>query len=388
MTITGLGAAGPATAQAAVSGSWPQLEGNAAHTGDEPGENSINRGNARQLSVAWTAPLPAGEGTGNDVVVTGGVLYTSDGPVVTALNAQTGAQLWQLTFPSYVDTPSVADGLVLVGYGEQLHAHVKTYIRALNATTGATVWTRKIGSIDSPITVTAHLAYFLTGTQVEAIELSNGYKFWISPGLAGCSLSAPTVADGYVLVGAGGDVSALHASTGALAWHDTLSDGCEGSTNNWVPAISQGTVYAGLIDGVDAISLTSGTVLWHTPSTSGVVFPVTLTSQYVLASVDSTSQLVALNRSTGAQVWQTAFAKSEEIVGTYVFGNLAWFLQQPNAGGGGTRINAVDAGTGNRDFSSVTYADQDQGFPPVADAGRVYMSTGNEVVCYALPGAA
>jgi hypothetical protein len=57
MTITGLGAAGPATAQAlaAISGSWPQLEGNAAHTGDEPGENSINAG---KLSAAWTAPLP------------------------------------------------------------------------------------------------------------------------------------------------------------------------------------------------------------------------------------------------------------------------------------------------------------------------------------------
>jgi hypothetical protein len=56
--------------------------------------------------------------------------------------------------------------------------------------------------------------------------------------------------------------------------------------------------------------------------------------------------------------------------------------------GAGLAGHAVDTGTGSRDFSSAQYADQIQGFPLVVDAGRVYLSTGNEVVCYALPGAA
>jgi outer membrane protein assembly factor BamB len=393
MTITGLGAAGFATAPAlaAVSGGWPQFQGNAAHTGYEPGEKSVNPSNVRQLGVAWTARLPTHTGTASDVVVTGGVLYTSDGPYVTALNAATGAPLWHATLPSDVNgTPSVGDGRVLIGFSEPLkRGREQGYVRALNAATGASVWTRRADLIDGSITVTGRRAYFLLNTnQVEAIHLSNGYKRWTSPSLPGCSPSQPTVAGGYVVVGGGGGyVSALHASTGALAWQDTLGGGCGSTLNNWIPAISQGTVYAGLLDGVYAISLASGNVQWDTPSSSGVFFPVTLTPRHVIASMDNTTQLVALNRSTGAQAWQTSFPNSLEIAGTFVFGDLAWFLQQPRAGGGAARINAVDMVTGNRDFRSVPYLDRDQAFPPVVDAGRVYISTGSEVVCYALPGA-
>lgn len=42
----------------ALAPGWPQLQGNAAHTGFEPGETSVTSVNVSQLAQAWTAAMP------------------------------------------------------------------------------------------------------------------------------------------------------------------------------------------------------------------------------------------------------------------------------------------------------------------------------------------
>ena len=44
--------------RAPLAPGWPQLQGNAAHAGFEPGETSVTSVNVSQLAQAWTAAMP------------------------------------------------------------------------------------------------------------------------------------------------------------------------------------------------------------------------------------------------------------------------------------------------------------------------------------------
>ena len=369
---------------------WPQFQGSPRHPGDDPAEKSVTRANVGQLRVAWTAALPS-TSINSEVVVTGGAAYAGSGDGVTALNAATGASLWQATLPGAVlGTPSVQDGLVLVAISEGTARRHKGFVVALNATTGATVWMRSVGNLGVPslassttVTTTGDRAYVtLASGQVEALGIKHGFKVWMSAVLPGCAVSQPSVAHGLVVVGGGGtDVSALHASDGTVAWHDALGPGCGESSANWLPAISQGTVYAGLLSGAAALNLASGAVVWQNTSVTGLFFPLSVTGNAVIVGPDGGDSLAALRRSDGSVLWQSALAG--QVAGTATFGDLSWGIHQP---GGNDQAVAFSRFTGHRVFASTPFSNTDtQGFPPTVVAGRVYVNLGDRVVCLALP---
>jgi outer membrane protein assembly factor BamB len=134
-----------------------------------------------------------------------GVLYVAGGTsslsFVFALNASTGALLWNSATGDNVDTtPAVANGVVYVGsYNGNVYA--------LNASTGTLLWS------------------YSTGTFVE---------------------SSPAVANGVVYVGSGvgtvnGNVYALNASTGALLW--SYTSGSDSVLSS--PTVANGMLYVG-----------------------------------------------------------------------------------------------------------------------------------------------
>lgn len=399
--VATMGLAGPAAAQPRaepVSG-WAQFQGNAAHTGDEAGERSVNRGNVHQLSTAWTVAAPAGTSYTSEVAVTGGVVYAASGDIVTAYDAAGGTQLWQVSLPDDVKgTPAVQGGRVVVVYtvtvGRGAHRHAESFIEALDSTTGALVWTRMVGVLASSdsggVTTTARRAYvILASNQVEAIGLSNGYKIWESPALPGCSLSQASASGRFVVIGeGGGGVAAINASDGTVAWQDSLGGGCGFTTNNWVPAISQGMVYAGLLDGVDAISLATGTVVWANDTVTSAFFGPSLTGNDVIISSDNTSQLFALSRSDGSIEWQTHLSNSVEITTSAIFGGLDWALVDNARAPSTVRAVALDAATGHTVFVSTHYGNVTQDFPPAVAADHVYVDTGTELVSLTVPGPA
>ena len=83
----------PLKAAAAAGGSWPQVRFDAAHTGYNPLESTINAGNVSTLQPAWSfdpqeypAPSP---------VVANGVAYLScQKSKECALDTRTGKMLW------------------------------------------------------------------------------------------------------------------------------------------------------------------------------------------------------------------------------------------------------------------------------------------------------
>src|SRR5215472_6414744 len=179
MTLTVVTPAAAAARAPAVSVSgWAQFQGGAAHTGAEPGENSITAANVSQLSVAWTAPIPAAQTIDtSEVLVIGGSAYVSSVNEVIALDAATGATLWQATLPgAAVGTPAVQGGMVLTRYSRIVRRVAKNYVVALDSTTGATVWTRQVSGGGDSLTTTARRVYVTVGTQVEALGLAHGGK--------------------------------------------------------------------------------------------------------------------------------------------------------------------------------------------------------------------
>jgi serine/threonine-protein kinase len=126
---------------------------------------------------------------------------------VYALNAATGAKIWNYTTGSYgswwmTSSPAVAGGVVFVG------SDIGN-VYALSAATGAKIWNYTAGHWD-------------------------GYQ-----GV----MSSPAVANGIVFAGAvDGKIYALNATTGALVWQYETGNGTQ---VNCSPAVADGIVYIG-----------------------------------------------------------------------------------------------------------------------------------------------
>jgi len=137
------------------------------------------------------------------------VVYVGSGTKVYALNATTGAKLWNYATEGSggVTDLAIANGILYVG-----SAGDSSNVYALNATTGAKLWN------------------YATGNSVR---------------------SSPAVANGVVYVGchvnnilSGGAVYALNATTGAKLWNYATGNSVHSS-----PAVSNGVVYVGSDDG-------------------------------------------------------------------------------------------------------------------------------------------
>ena len=113
--------------------------------------------------------------------------------------------------------------------------------------------------------------------------------------------SRPVVAGGYVLSRQGGDLVALNASTGSVAWRKTV-----GGYSSYPPTVVGSTVYASAgTAGVKAVSLTTGNPLW----TSSCPSCAAGTNYYNLAVADGLvvvatgDRLRAFSASNGTWVW-------------------------------------------------------------------------------------
>jgi outer membrane protein assembly factor BamB len=387
-------AGAPAQAQAAVAGGWPQLQGSANHSGDEPGENSVTAKNVHQLKLAWQLPWSAGM-VQSEVAVSGAVAYAiggnDAGDDVVALNAA-GVPLWERAEPqSLLGTPSVQGNLVIVAYDTGNSSRVV----ALNAATGAQQWQTTVGELQpaseaqgTTVTTAPGRAYLsLLDGRVDALSLTTGRLVWTSPVLPDgqqCgALSSPSVSGGLIIVGGNGEnVTALQASDGQLVWSDAFPVlyYCEQGAESWTPAITGSTVYAGLQEGIAALSLSTGTVRWHVQSIGDVPGLLSVTGTEVIATI-GTGQLTAFSLASGSVLWQTSASLIEDSPAT--FGGLTWAVGG-RANSSQIWITAVSAQTGRLEYSAPI-TDVEQGFPPVVWAGHVYVLTGYHIRAEALP---
>jgi outer membrane protein assembly factor BamB len=394
MAVATLATAGPAAAQTApqtTAAGWPQLQGGAAHSGNSPYERSVTGKNAGGLALAWQDKVAGGSGQG-EVVVTGGTVYLAANTDVTAYSAATGAQIWQQTgLPALaVGTPAVQGGFVVLETSTKTGiGHYRTELVALNSSTGAIAWTRAVSGLiaNTAVTVTSTRVYASVGDdQIESLGLATGDVAWKSatlPGAGYCSISTPSVSGDQVVVSVGGvDEDAVSTATGDLTWHTSLSTDTEGCILDPMPAISSGVVYSSSLSGITAVDLASGAVLWQNADVVQNTGPVSVTSGEVIARAAGTRALTALSLSSGTVLWQTT--TKYDISAVAVFGTLAWALEN-RSGNEGLVPVAFTLGDGQRAYAGTYLDNGSADWPPVVDAGHVYINTGYDLDCLALP---
>ena len=213
--------------------SQAMFRGNAAHTGatDAKAPRAFHR-------VKW-AFATGGRIVSSPVIDQGTIYVGSDDGNLYAIAAADGRQRWQYKTAGPVpSTPAVAAGVVYVAsYDGKIHA--------IDARTGLPRW--KFATGGERRFEAKNLHGFLPKTQT----IADPFDVY---------LSSPLVVDGRVFVGSGdGNVYALDATTGALAWKFATGDVVHAS-----PAYADGTIVIGSWDSyLYALDAATGAQKWR-----------------------------------------------------------------------------------------------------------------------------
>ena len=203
----------------------------------------------------------------------GGLVYAAAGttgnstagqPTVRALDARTGARVWQASTGAAPQTPAVADGAVFTGAASSVSAASGAVV-ALNAATGTRLWrSADVGGCPLALVATGGVVCGSVLTPLRnlsfGLDARTGRRLWhaASPAVA---LSG---ADGILfcftfIVGPGPSsytVQARHVRTGALAWKRTFP-------GQPALAATRGVVYFGSSDGtLRALEAATGQPVW------------------------------------------------------------------------------------------------------------------------------
>ncbi len=276
--------------------------------------------------------------------VDGMVFVGSDDNHIYALDADTGEVVWNYATGDVIRaTPSVHEGVVYAGSNDGS-------VHALRAETGEALWTFSTGiPVQFTPVVSDGLVYVganSTGDHaVHALDAATGDPAWIAevPYPYGAPF-AVTVADGMLFApGASGELYAMDASTGELAWTFDAGLGAE-----LPPTVVDGVAYLTAVNTAHALDAATGEELWSfgTDRFPARNFPAVVVDRTYYFSPDN--HLYALNVSTGMPRWtyeadtmiQTApvvadglvFAGSESsrfFALDAVFGQIAWTWDTP-----------------------------------------------------------
>jgi len=175
-------------------------------------DSQINVGNVSQLAVRWVHQFPSPTAPNESVpVVTGDYLYITEPPgLVYALDAKTGAQLWQYSrsIPADIRVCCVATtrGIAVLGRGVYFGT-LDAHLVALDATSGHVLWDQTVAQYTD--------GYSITSAPLPIRDL-------IITGIAGGEF--PTR----------GFISAYDARTGGLRWRfKTVPEPGEPGNETW-----------------------------------------------------------------------------------------------------------------------------------------------------------
>ncbi len=216
---------------------------------------SAERSGARFSDGRWSyLPAKGGRVLASPVVSDGFAVTVDLNGVVSAVQAETGQQVWQVPLGSAVQgTPAIARGRIFV-------PTLGNKIVALGLADGAAIWTTDLGgmNVSSPTPVNGDVIVGAGLPQQFVVRLdgATGAVVWKSPAIMEqFSNTSPAVSGGLVLVGTnGGHYYGFDAATGAARW-DYRADGI---VNIAAPLIVGGRAYmaggkdSDLVHAVDA----------------------------------------------------------------------------------------------------------------------------------------
>ncbi len=231
---------------------------------------------------------------GSSPAIVNGVVYIgSDDGELFALNACTGALIWNRTL-GYLSTssPAVVDGVVYVSVWEG-----QNY--ALNASNGEVIWSNNRRYSGSSPAVVDGVFYISESGNTVAINATTGEYIWrYSIGTNGGNI--PIVADGSVFISDSGYVYAINASTGVLHWSRTFR--ISNTYNS--PAYANGVLYFVCSDELSyALNATDGSTAWSTGTGYSADHSPSVADGKVIVPT-SGSGVSVLDAATGVRLWK------------------------------------------------------------------------------------
>lgn len=208
--------------------------------------------------------------TGSPTVVGGRVIVGSGDGVVRALDAGTGAELWQVSTGGRIRaTPAVREDLVVIGsFDGKLYALnlEDGAVRWTFATEGASMESSEWGfdrrSIQSSAAVVDGTVYVgARDANLYAVDLASGQERWRTNDNTAWVISSPAVHEGVVYSATSSSAIsyAVDAATGEELWRTRMGGPVFGS-----PAVVGETVVTTDLGGwISVLDRTDGTVLWR-----------------------------------------------------------------------------------------------------------------------------
>jgi outer membrane protein assembly factor BamB len=298
-----------------ASADWLQFGLTPAHVGFNSLETTLGVGNVSGLTSLWSF-TPTNNAVEDPILIDNGVAYVNSNDYLYALNASTGAVIWQYeTYEAIsgqnapaIDGPRIILPCLINGNSQ------KNAMCAINTTTGKRVWAfysdcncEPPASVGSDPVVSGNYVAFnyangsTSSDYLVVANASTGKSIWTYTLAHGPDYYTAAIDSGAVYFYATGtSICSANLTNGSINW-------CTSTGSESVPTISGGVVYANTIsNGLYALDASTGTQLWqYTPSAgsaSGQYDPAAVAKGRVYISGISccSATLYALNAKTGA----------------------------------------------------------------------------------------
>ena len=291
---------------------WPQPGGGPSHVGGNVAVSGF--------APAWRSSIGEGGGyrekiTAQPIVIPGRVVTMDSDGEVACFDLADGRRVWRRDTQGEKDRSTNVGGGVSFADGTVYATTGRAELLALDAASGTIKWRKPLGSpARSAATVAGDQLLVLTlDDRLQSFDLK-GERRWSYQAAASATTlfgqAAPAVADGIVVGAFGsGEIVALRADSGTLAWSDSLA--ASRGRNSLVdlsgiralPVISDGRVFAigggGLLVSLD---LRSGRRLWER-DVGGLQTPWLAGDWLFVQTLDQA--LAAIGRDDGRVRWAT-----------------------------------------------------------------------------------
>lgn len=281
------------------------------------GEASLHVYPANSDKAAWEIQLP---GYFLSPLIHGKKVFvraeSGDEGYIFALDALSGAKLWQFQFPRVGSEHQNVGGHVtspVVGGDKILVASAKVFY-ALNPETGLVEWEFSLAEpVSSSAAASEGIAYIADFTHIYAVAIETGEEKWRFTGQDPSIFFAPVIRNGHVYIGSGTELKALDIATGEEAWRAGTG------SSPIVPAgATPELALAKSTHALTAFNTQDGTTVWHYSTLNFISLPAMSADHlYAINRLGPESQLVALDLHTGEEVWRSIpmqLARSAPII--------------------------------------------------------------------------
>lgn len=248
---------GPATS-ISNPGEWMMEGSNPARTRMTPALLTTPLNQRREIGI------PGAEESGSPPVIGRGILLTETTKNLRAFDLNTGQQRWVFAETGSYISPAIAGDRVFI----RAEADNKGQVYALDLRNGQQLW---------------------SFTPRRVSSAANNYY--------GGHITSPVIVDGVVFIGAGKEVYALDAATGATRWEFAAQDYITSSAT-----IADGQLYITDFRYVYAIDQQKGTLRWSFPIDTAFSFSTVAADKTLL--ITSGNKLIALDSTKGILRWQ------------------------------------------------------------------------------------